>query len=370
MHAEKSTSSLEVLRVYTIQLIEFLYTFWHNQNSWKISFALKSVSTIQAQALEYPLALSPLVLILIMCIVLRSGIIQRCRNRFNLRWDPLSSLIHAYATYTTLLYTNIMTVSFNLFASSKVFNQTSELPYRVMPYDASICFLSHRHIPYAVLALSMLSIFCILPLLLLLVYPLNSFQNLLNTRLLQRVNWLPLRIFSDSFMGCYRDKTEPDNCERRYFAGLYFLLRIVYISIFFFMKYSYVMLFLTILPFIVSFVFLVARPYKKSWLNIVDSAFFLHLGALTTALTFHIFVFPLPEWVFIVLVLVPPLYFAVLVVYTVCVGMRKCCRKCQGTKRNSNDNNDEESDGFIHERPHVLSQHSEASPLLVNPVRS
>ena len=49
-----------------------------------------------------------------------------------------------------------------------------------MLYDASMHFLSHGHLPYAVLALFMLTMFCGLPFLVLCLHPMACFQRCLD----------------------------------------------------------------------------------------------------------------------------------------------------------------------------------------------
>ena len=90
-------------------------------------------------------------------------------------------------------------------------------------YDPTIPYFGKKHIPYAVLALSVLTLFVILPTLVLLFYPFACFQKVLNT--------LPIRqhvlhTFMDSFLGCYKNGTQPDTRDCRWFASLLFSFRL------------------------------------------------------------------------------------------------------------------------------------------------
>ena len=67
----------------------------------------------------------------------------------------------------------------------------------------------------------MLTVFAILPTLLMLLYPTRTFQKCLNCCGLR---CLPLHIFMDAFQGCYKNGTDGTR-DYRYFAGLYLLFR-------------------------------------------------------------------------------------------------------------------------------------------------
>ena len=71
-----------------------------------------------------------------------------------------------------------------------------------------------EHLPYGILARVMLSVFNILPTLLLLLYPCGCFQKCLTCCGIKSVT---LHTFMDALQGCYR--YQPRDC--RYFAGIY-----------------------------------------------------------------------------------------------------------------------------------------------------
>ena len=219
---------------------------------------------------------------------------QYCKARLGLDWDPLSSTIHAFAsTYIVLIYTKILAVSFNLVAPTRVYNESGELPYKVMSYEASIHFLSGQHLPYFILALCMLTVFCGVPFLFLLLYPTTCFQKFLNKTASTYVK-LALHMFTDSFMGCYRDKTSGLEC--RYFAALYFLFRVVFLACIFFVQYSYMWLAAILVSLFISSLFAIVQPYKEKWLNVVDSSAFALSVTLMLLLAYkiHIAVIPFP----------------------------------------------------------------------------
>ena len=85
-------------------------------------------------------------------------------------------------------------------------------------YNATVEFMGPEHLPYAILAVTVLAIGLIFPLVLLL-YPMKWFQKLLN---ISHVNSLSLRA---CFQGNYRDKSDG-GWECRYFSAVYPVFRI------------------------------------------------------------------------------------------------------------------------------------------------
>ena len=89
-------------------------------------------------------------------------------------------------------------------------------------YTPTVEYFGHEHLPYAVLAITLLTLFVLIPLLILLLYPFQFFQKLLS---LFPFNWHFLRAFVDSYQGCYKDGTEPGTFDCRWFSTIELLLR-------------------------------------------------------------------------------------------------------------------------------------------------
>ena len=296
----------ETLKLVSIEIVSSFYTFWYDQCAWPIKFSLmNSISPIQVLALQYFSALYPLFLILLSVTIIRLKYqgctvltymwmpFQYCTSRLSVDWDPINSIIHTFATFILLSYTQIMVVSYRLLGPTRVYNQSGELPYKTISYDASIHFLSRQHLPYVLLALSMLTVFCGFPLTLLFLYPMACFQRVLNKMLPFPVREL-LRTLAESYMGCYRDKTTPQNLDCRCFASFYFLFRIIYLICIFFAQYAYMWFALIIVPLLIACLFAVFQ--KKKWLNVVDTVAFTLAALVTVLYTYHIYVAKIPTW--------------------------------------------------------------------------
>ena len=89
-----------------------------------------------------------------------------CFACFRRRWDPKGSVINAFATFLLLSYSKLLTVSYSLLDSSTLHNNAGEtVAPTVLLFDASVEYFSRQHLPFAVLAISVLLVFVILPLL-------------------------------------------------------------------------------------------------------------------------------------------------------------------------------------------------------------
>ena len=371
----RDSSDLDLQSV-TAEMVDSFYAIWYSQyiQVWTAQFSLLvNISAIQVVALQYLSALYPLLFILLSCTMIRlhySGCkiliclwrpFQYLQYRLGVNFDPISSIVHTFSTFLLLAYTKVLVVSFSLIAPSRIYNQTDELSYKIMSYDASIHFLSRQHLPYFALALCMLT-FCGVPLLVLLLYPVQWFQRFLNKTTPPSLR-LILYKFADSYMGCYRDRTSSKGGECRYFASLYFLFRIVYLSCLFFTKYSYVWLALVMVPMIISSLFAILQPYREKWLNVVDAVAF-SLGAFIPLLyAYNIYIAKISMWIPNVCIALPLLYFAGYMTYNVIIKIRVCCVKCRtGVVAAANEENEDNEDEMLFQRE--KSSSSECTPLI------
>ena len=229
------------------------------------------MTTLHTLALEYVVAIYPLVLtvIIYLCIEMYDRGVRMvvcvwkpfnvCFVRFRRRWDPKGSVINAFATFLLLSYSKMLTVSYSLLAPTELYNNRGERVGPAMLYfDASIEYFSRKHLLFAVLAICVLLVFVFVPLLLLLLYPMRSFQRCLGY--CTRIRWQFLHTFTDAFQGCYKNGTN-DTRDYRYFAGLYLFFRIVLLAAII-SPMTYMWLILIPFPGVVSLLFSLFCPYK------------------------------------------------------------------------------------------------------------
>ena len=180
-------------------------------------------------------------------------------------WDVRTSLIDAFATFFLLSNVKFLNASFDLLAPVKVYqlNATGDLAYSWrLNYDATIPYFGWTHLPYAITAITVCTLFVTLPLLLLILYPFRWFQSFLN---LFPFRWYILHTFMDTFQGCYKNGTEPGTRDYRWFASVFFILRFL---LFLVGAYTLGSTYFILAPFIVvlTTVFMVQfRPYKDDF---------------------------------------------------------------------------------------------------------
>ena len=271
-----------ILAMYGVWNLDFFRTLIPHQICLK-------VNTLQALALDYSIAFYPLALIIITYVLIELHAhnfrvivwiwkpFHRCFARFRKQWDIRSSIIDAFATFLLLSNIKFLDVSFDLLIPTYVFNMNGSVVGTYLYYDASVeYFGTKKHLPYAILAVFVVLIFIILPILLLLLYPMRCFQRCLGRC---GVRWHALHIFIDAFQGYYKDGTNGTR-DCRYFAAVYLLVRLL-LAICFAITRSVVFYGLAILVLIsVAILITIIKPYKAEFAvyNAVDSVFILVLA--------------------------------------------------------------------------------------------
>jgi len=303
------------------------------------------VTTLYAFTLEFTSAAFLLLLTVVtyMCIVLHSRNCRvivvlwmpfhKCFTRFKRTWNLQSTMIDAFATFLLLCYNKLALICIRLLIHVQVYNSYGDAvgPY-LFYYDASVEYFSKEHLPFALISILILATVITIPPLLLMFYQLKAFQKLLNSCCLQ---CQALRIFVDKYQGCFRDGTYWGR-DLRFFAGLYFALRIIFASVMAtVLIWPYVLLILSI---VTSLAFAIVRPYKVNFYNKLDSVFFAILAFAYFCIVFvqklvfsgeDISVAWLPIASVFILGTLPLIYIIVFTIYWV-VFKRKLLHKCLG----------------------------------------
>ena len=103
-------------------------------------------------------------------------------------------------------------------------------------------------------------VFIIFPVLLVFFYPLSIFQKCLS---LFPLRWqLSVHIFFDSFQGCYKDGTEPGTRDCRWFAIVFYFIRIIFLVVYAFTLDADFFPFTAIMITLVAIVTINADPFK------------------------------------------------------------------------------------------------------------
>ena len=201
------------------------------------------VSILPTIALDYAIAVYPLILIVISYTL----IVLHDRNYrvvtiawkpfrilfslFRRNWNIRTSVIDAFGTFFFLSNFKFLSVSFDLLTYTHVYqlypdhyNHTS-----VLYYAGDIEFFGKEHLPFAILAIIVFCTLVLLPVILLAIYPQRCFQKFLN---LFPVRWYILHTYMDSFHGCYKNGTQPGTRDYRWFVSVFFFARVCQLVLF------------------------------------------------------------------------------------------------------------------------------------------
>ena len=254
------------------------------------------MNTLQANMLDYVVGVYPLCLIFLtyLAVILHDRYVIVARL-----WKPVSklfalirresnirgSLITAFATFLVLSYEKILNVSFDILTPATLYTIEGKQYKQLYLYsDGEIPYFGRDHIPYGVIALIMLTIFNILPMVVLFLYPCRCIQKCISHLRFQKHF---LHTLMDAFQGCYR--FEPWDC--RYFAALYMLLRIIQLASFAFTRDLLYTAITAVFYMVYAGAVFLVKPYRVKLYNNIDGAFFLLYGCLYSLFSASIFAF-------------------------------------------------------------------------------
>ena len=323
------------IRQTLIHLIVSLYGVW-NLDFFRLvysPFALhSSISTLQVLALDYAVAAYPLFLIVVTYVLVelhdnnfRIAVwlwkpFHYCFACYRRRWDIRTSLIDTFATFFLLSYVKFLSVSFDLLIPVSLYNVHGKtMSDMYLYYDGTIEYFGKQHLPYAILAIVIVILVNILPLLLLLLYPCQCFQKLLN---FCGLRCHALHVFMDVFQGCYKNRTDG-TYDRRCFSAVYLVARFAFLAVFV-MTQNYLMscFFQTMLLTLIAILVGVIQPYKLYIYNVIDVililVFSLYSCSITISLTAQMehFAYLLPSIALLsIFTVVPLMYISAVALY-------------------------------------------------------
>ena len=295
-----SQEALVVVAIINMQLksfdrfvLDFLvgfYSFWSLDN-YRIFKTLSDgypvclgerLRVIDVLVLHYTSALYPFLLIVVAYVVIELHA-RNCRvlvwlwkplcfacTRFRQSWKLQTSVVDAFASFIILSYVKLVRISLLLVTYTtvtRIGGDSLEIVLRVSNYDPTVPYLSHQHIPFIFLGLFFTLTFGILPPMLLLFYQFKMVQRCLNRC---RLNRIGLKTFMDAFQGCYKDGRNG-GADRRFFAGLYLIFRVIIFFIFN-MEIDHTITYFSLVIFCIIIICLLAwlQPYKVNFYNKLD----------------------------------------------------------------------------------------------------
>ena len=199
-------------------------------------------------------------------------------------WNPKETVLNTCITFLLLSYSKLLFVSISLLIAVPSYNCNGKttLNSPLLLFDPSIRYFHSEHIPYAVLSMSIIVLFIILPPILLCFYPTKMFRNCLRCMGFKR--WDILHLIMDIFQGWFKDGTE-NSLDYRCFSSLYMLLRLALafaIIPSLFDTYHHVWVISALLHVGVGVMYFIIQPYRRKWMNYTDGLFFYSLGIFQT----------------------------------------------------------------------------------------
>ena len=236
----------------------------------QLSFCLfKNANIMDLMLIKYLTTLYALFLIIVTILVLRFSsyscikLCHKCGRR-NIR----GSIVNGLTAFLVFCYFHCLTITLHILVPSYVMGEGQKKLKAVPLYNGDLSYMSGGHLEYVGPAIVCLIFIILPPPIILLMEPLLiRVSGLLNMRrnvvtyTLHRLR-MKLKPFLDSFQGCFKD-----NC--RYFAGLFFLYRVLIVLVPVFLPGSMIWSVIArqIILFLILFVHCLCFPFEKKWHN-------------------------------------------------------------------------------------------------------
>lgn len=329
---ENNTSSFiiaakSLFSIYGIWNLDFFRPFY--------SDLCLGIDTLPTMALDYAIAVYPLLFMIIsyLLIVLYDrnyrvitviwSPFRVLLSLFRKNWNIKTSVIDAFATFLFLSNFKFLCVSFDLLVPTPLYQLYGDhYNYTLRLYYAGhIEYFGPEHLPYAILATIVLSVFVILPIAVLALYPFKLFRRLLT---LIPFRWYILHTFMDSFQGCYKNGTKPGTRDYRWFASVYFIARLCQFLLYSLAGRTVYLSFSTVILIIHITLLAVLQPFKSSnarynMIHIIFLVFLTFLSIASNGNTSAVYVAPQLVVFFsafgMAVAIIPFLYAVLLVLY-------------------------------------------------------
>ena len=237
--------------------------------------------------------------------------------------DTYAGLIILSCIHEVPIATSVKLLQFTLV----YYKDKSQFPHLAFYYDANLPYFGPSHAVYGVLAIVCLLVFVVPPMVVLLFYHLQCFQRCLTCCKLDRPG---LHALVDVCQGCFKNSA-TDGSERRYFAGICLLFRVLYVSSFFSLATLPTAFVFTItggvcISFVLAAMVVILRPYKKTIHNFVNCLLFFYMF-LASEVSLIIIVIPWPVYIDIAILSVPFIVLCLYFTYQMCKLLIKCVQK-------------------------------------------
>ena len=260
----------------------------------------ENLKIVHVAILSYISAFYPLVLIGVtyLCIKVYSsdyepvlwlrGKVQAYFHKSQVKPDTKHTIVDVFASFLLLSYTKLMLMFSAFLGFARIVNSDGSMSRTNLDIDPSVSYFSGEHIPFLLLAVFVLLGPVLMSALLLTLYPIKTLRSLFLKCRFGGHSKAALTIFVEKYHSCYRDGLDGGK-DMRSFAGLYFLIRAVGVIITaIFPPFAYgetTWIFEAILFGGSSLLIATVRPYKRTYMNIVDALVLFFISLLSALLS-------------------------------------------------------------------------------------
>ena len=242
----------------------------------QLSFCMwKNATVLDVMAFKYVTILYGLCLVFICVFVMNTSRARRVCLYMSPR-TMRSSIIHGLTAFFVMCYSQCARVSFQILGPMYLYKTGPEFIQTVVFRSGHLDMFEPEHLKYALPALFFLFTINIIPLIILILYPLSykvlARCNLSESKFVNCVpRYVPMQLL-DSFQSSFKD-------ELRFFAGLYFLYRLISLAAFSASR-SLTEFYpgLELLLIIILALHAAVQPYKERKHNIIDTLLFANLA--------------------------------------------------------------------------------------------
>jgi hypothetical protein len=193
--------------------------------------------------------------------------------RFRRHWGIQTTIMDAFVTFFFLSTTKLLSVSCDLLISTKVYTREGKPYSRNLFYDPSIKYFGKEHLPYALMALAILTVFIGFPTSLLLCYQCKAYRKCLTKC---QIHGNTVETFVESFQKYYKDGSNG-TWDCRWFAGFFILFKSFCYLIYSISLNDVSFALLTVTAIIGATVVVIVQPYREEYsaFNVISANLFL-----------------------------------------------------------------------------------------------
>ena len=254
------------------------------------------LTTLQVLALDYLIAVYPMLLMVIAYTLVELHgygfrpvlLVWRPFHyffvRFRREWDIQTSIVDAFVTFFILSTTKLFIVSFSLLIPTSLYNVSGDIIGIYLYYNPHLEYMRGKHLPYALLALTVSGLFIILPLSMLVF---SSFRCVRNCFGQFKMRIRVLEEFLHAFQQYYKDGTNG-TMDCHWYAAYYILVNLGLCLLRGVSVGTIVYIFAIIYFIIIALIVLLVEPYKEEYAfyNVLDCVQYLWLAIFCSSVVF------------------------------------------------------------------------------------